>query len=314
MWQRWVWPEGEVLYYNTVLGKSSNWGTSPWHWYVTKALPKVILANLVLVPLAFVSLPETVVAWWELRQLPTLSTLFDITWWEYLLPAVGYVGLYSCLGHKEVRFLFPIVPLLNLAVAVGMTRFYKLIFPPSNKGKRVSKLAKLGAFGCIGLLVISFVAAVAFVAVSQKNYPGGDALLRLEQHLYDYQEQQGLVPYEPEVRLYIDVAAAMSGVSLFGQRQLTGFNNSTLNWKFTKAGYEDEHALQEDLYEYSASFTHIISEANPSGEGNRLSTNAFTLIDFIPGNPRLDPKSGTIATQDYLYVWERVGYWQGIRG
>ena len=61
---------------------------------------------------------------------------------------------------------------------------------------------------------------------------------------------------------------------------------------------------------------HIIAEPDTAASDpakKKISTNAFTLVDVIPGKPRLDLKGGRIATEDALYIWERIGFWEGIR-
>lgn len=55
----------------------------PWHWYWTSALPRGLLASL---PLSVVG------AVLEPKVRP------------YAAAATAFIALYSCLGHKEVRW------------------------------------------------------------------------------------------------------------------------------------------------------------------------------------------------------------------
>jgi alpha-1,6-mannosyltransferase len=297
LWQRLLWPEGEVFYYNTVLGKSTNWGTSPWYWYFLSALPKSMLFTILLVPFSSLRIVEYLISLERrVRHSPMspimpLNQLLDVQWLEYILPTLGFVVMYSFLGHKEMRFIFPAIPVLNVTAAAGMARLTKLAFP--SKNKEASWIATL-SFTC-GLLCIlaTFVGSLIFVAVSCWNYPGGDALLQLSNHIKDL----SLPPTTTNLNVYIDVAAAMSGVSLFGQRA-ANLTIPGVEWAFHKSGYEEEHSLEITGLD---KFTHLLSETADISP-------AFRVIETIQGNPAFNLRRVAIDKSDAIYILERIDW------
>lgn len=306
LWQRPIWPEGEVFYFNTILGKSSEWGLSPWHWYFTSALPKAMLLTIFLVPLSVLRIVENGVDIERKWRQPFTSGMtkkndheretvwLDKQWLQYIIPILAFVVLYSFLGHKEMRFIFPALPMLNLGAAVGMSKLTQVAFPLelTNKDKEyfVSWIGRIG-FGC-GLLSMGLTLAgsLIFVMTSKENYSGGDALGELALHVQNTISSSE----DTVVHVHIDVAAAMSGVSLFGQRACQSATPS-IEWTFSKDGYEE--GKQARRYEQ---FTHLLSE-----DPNIVSESQFTVIHTQQGKPQLDLRERKIITEDAIYVLER---------
>ena len=303
LWGRWLWPEGEVLFFNTVENKSSDWGTSPWHWYATSALPKVMLLTSLLIPISVIRLPEIIKTWAMKRNEKNAVGAYnyvDARVVPYVLPIICFVGLYSKLPHKEMRFIFPALPMFNLSAALGLARLHSAaLFPEATKGKktfskqgsvyeRVSFYSTIFLFICgLGCVLMTFIGSSIFVAVSARNYPGGEALAKLQHHL------EMKAANNEEILVYIDVASAMTGVSLFGQRAMSGGNSGV---KFAKAGYEAEHEAL-DSSSWLRSYTHILSEEKDI-EG-------FDVIGVARGNPRIDVRRLRIGTSDTIFVHEQ---------
>ena len=162
-------------------------------------------------PSLSVSLPLPLTGGHRLRLSPCATGL------ALALPTLSYVALYSILPHKELRFIFPAVLLLNLVAATGMARLMtaaaaavaamfsystsaegsankkehaqskeKTKATPSSSTTTTTTTRRRNIVHSVGLLAClgpCLAASAIFLAAAASNYPGGWAMLHLDSSL-----------------------------------------------------------------------------------------------------------------------------------
>lgn len=184
-WQRFpLWPEWIGFVYNTIQGKSSDWGVSPWHYYFFNAIPRLLLNPIswsVCIPLALVNRA-------------TRKSSSDI-----MIPLLAFVAIYSVLPHKEWRFIIYIIPGLIGVAAAGASWIW------TRRSKTL--LYRLLSLGLVCSTLLSFAGSMGLLYISSLNYPGGEALTRLHEIVPN--ERQG------QTWVYMDNLACQTGVTRF---------------------------------------------------------------------------------------------------
>jgi len=185
-WQRPLWPELWAFWFNTVRGGASAWGTSPFYWYFTSALPRLLLNPVVL-------LLWTVAT----SQSSTVKAAYQL-----MIPNLLFVTLYSLLPHKEARFIFYVVPPLTVIAALGAN------YTVTRRVK--SRFYRYVTYVLAASIPLTFAVSTAMLVFSSLNYPGGEALTALSRIIRDDPAAAAAVP------VHADVLACMTGVTLFG--------------------------------------------------------------------------------------------------
>ena len=181
-----LWPELSGFSYNILHGQASNWGTSPFFYYFTSALPRLLFN-----PLTYLIFAPFALAVPHLR-----SQALDI-----LIPNLAFVLLYSFQPHKEWRFIIYVIPPL-LAVSAGGASW---IWTRRHKTRTYQFLALC----MVASSLASFGASYAMLAISRLNYPGAEALNQF--HAISQESETGVV------RVHMDILTCMTGVTRFLQ-------------------------------------------------------------------------------------------------
>ncbi|KAI1394253.1 glycosyltransferase family 22 protein [Hypoxylon trugodes] len=220
-WQKPLWPELWGFYYNAILGSSSEWGVSPWHYYFTSAIPKILmnpLSTAVLIPYAL----------WNAGTKSQAQPL--------VIPSILFVAIYSLQPHKEARFIFYVAPPLTAAAALAANYIF------TRRTKSVSFL--LASVVIAGSVVASFSLSTAMLVISSLNYPGGEALSELR-NLVTSSSSLDL----QTVTVHTDVLSCMTGVTLFGQHPYPPNDPRPTNEiVFTYDKTEDENTLRSPSF------------------------------------------------------------------
>lgn len=182
-WQRFpLWPEWIGFYYNTILGKSSEWGTSPFHFYFLNALPRLLLnpmTYLICIPAA-----------------ATRKTSQDI-----LIPHVAFILIYSLLPHKEWRFIVYSIPIFTAVAAGGAGWIW------TRRAKTL--LYRMLSWMLVVSTAATFMTNLGLLYISSLNYPGGEALATLH--------RLTATTGRADVHVYMDNLACQTGVTRFQQ-------------------------------------------------------------------------------------------------
>jgi GPI mannosyltransferase 3 len=122
-YQSWTFPPLKFIYFNVVQSLSVFYGRNDWHYYLSQGFPLLLTTAL---PFAMIGLYRGLFSAHSTETPLTAITLSQLATIACAVPAA-----LSLISHKEVRFVYPLLPLLHILAAEPLVQFFapSLIHP-----------------------------------------------------------------------------------------------------------------------------------------------------------------------------------------
>ncbi|XP_067004711.1 GPI mannosyltransferase 3 [Anabrus simplex] len=115
------------MYFNVIQNVGKFYGTHPAHWYLTSGLPVVIGAHLI--PFfascgRFVIIPLFRYHFYKIKP-PLFQYQYQKIMFLCVVSITWTLSVYSCLPHKEFRFILPVLPMVLFISYIWLIYFHK---------------------------------------------------------------------------------------------------------------------------------------------------------------------------------------------
>ncbi|RDL41408.1 Mannosyltransferase [Venustampulla echinocandica] len=105
----WTFPAYQFIHFNVNQDLAVFYGRNDWHYYISQGLPLLLTTYL----------PFGLIGLWKSASLPSTSVPFLLN-----ITILVTIGALSFISHKEVRFIYPLLPLLHILAAPTIAAFF----------------------------------------------------------------------------------------------------------------------------------------------------------------------------------------------
>lgn len=163
-YEQWSFPPYRFLYFNIAQSLAVFYGRNDWHYYLTQGYPLLLTTFL---PFGIFGIYESLFGPEAPPQYSTISSSTSAIKYQLARTAVFVPFVLSLISHKEVRFIYPLLPVLHVLAAAPFTTFFlPAVAPAIQRSSQVNTKRAL-----LGLLVILNVVIAIVTTTSHQTAP-----------------------------------------------------------------------------------------------------------------------------------------------